>query len=372
MVSDQDECESGQSGDVEEDEITIEEVEALLAGDADEETTSESEPGESEMDSPSGIPDSERVPLDEIKEQVDCVMTSFFDAANAMGTWYPLLEELDIPLPQTELIPLEDATHAYLGIPKGELTPIFMTEDPRPKLDFMGQPELSPEELQELIEDDFDGGPVFVRSYHKSARHLDEQAGQITNPTIENIFHTIGALYDDHIMQNMPTGHGIAFREYLDLDFNPDGRATLHPEVRFFIDNGEVTYHWPRMSKETFESQTGSLEFYHEQVERIENDVDTLHEYAEQAAERFAPHAWSVDFVMDTDENWYCTDMAIDALYWNERHGKWNNMSEHEPGSEYNLEETVGAELPPPASPPESFPAWRDPELERKAFAETP
>jgi len=145
----------------------------------------------------------------------------------------------------------------------------------------------------------------------------------------------------------------------------PDGSRTFHPEVRFFIDDGDVKYHWPRMHKDSFEKETGDLEFYNEQVQRIEDNIDQLETYAERVAEQFTPYAWSVDFVMTTDGEWYLTDMAVDGMYWNAKEGQWSNMSEHETGSEYNLEETVGTELPPPESPPGGFPAWRDPQVER-------
>lgn len=54
---------------------------------------------------------------------------------------------------------------------------------------------------------------------------------------------------------------------------------------------------------------------------------------------------------MDTDGNWVATDMAVNALYYSEDKERWHNLSEHQEGSPYNLEEQLGDVFPEPELP---------------------
>jgi len=314
-----------------------------------------------------------RVPLKDIKPQTDAVITSFFDAALSMKTWYPTLDETSAPTPDTVLINLPNSQIKYLHMSKDELAALLLSEDTDSKLDFYGRPDVSFEKIQACIHSDFGGGPVFLRSFYKSARHLGDAAGKIEDNTTSSIKDTLAELFDDHLMQKMPHGRGIAIREYLDIDFKP-GRGsnvinadeTFHPEVRFFIEDGEILYHYPRMNKDRFEHEFGNLELYREQVTRIEDAIPELAEYAEDIADAFTPHSWSVDFLMDTTGDWYCTDMAVNGLYWNEKDSEWHNLSAHEDGNPHNLAQKIGTDLPAPESHPEGFFAWRDPAIETR------
>lgn len=315
------------------------------------------------------IDPSDRVPLDEIKAESDCMITSFFDHANSMDIWFEVLQRTEnVPYPETVMVDVECGFKNIL-VPMDELAPLFLSEDPDLKISFL-KPEESVDNIATAVQTELGNGPVFVRSFAKSAEHLDE-FGVINTVTGDSVKASMAGILDDHTMSRLPV-HGFAFREYLDLDFNPTESVTgfnkpsLHPEVRFFIDGdaNEVMYWWPRMHKETFVRETGDESFYCEQVERIDNAIDLLTGYAQDVADVFKAGSWSVDFVQTTDGDWYCTDMALNALYFNEEIGKWNNMSEHETGTPHNLEETVGTELPPPESHPDGYPGWRLPQVE--------
>ena len=315
----------------------------------------------------------DRVPLDEIKEQTDAILTSFFDNALSMEIWYPKLEEeTNVPTPETFLVELTNSSQAYLHMPETERNMILMDEDTQRKMDFFGTPLPSYEQICDAMEEQLNGTPVFLRSFYKSANTLGDEGTFINEASEQAIKQNLVTLFDSHIMQNMPHGKGVAFREKLDLEFYPDhleredttGNTTFHPEVRFFVEDGEILYHFPRMNKDNFLNEFDNLDFYNKQVSKIEDDIEYLEPLAKEVAKAFAPHSWSVDFIQDTTGDWYCTDMAINAMYWNEKEHRWHNMSSHEDGNKHNLAETVGTTLPAPESPPNGFPAWRTPRIE--------
>ena len=47
---------------------------------------------------------------------------------------------------------------------------------------------------------------------------------------------------------------------------------------------------------------------------------------AEKVAEEFDNSTWAVDFVMDTNGNWYCLEMNLNGVRWSDELGKWMNM----------------------------------------------
>jgi len=195
-----------------------------------------------------------------------------------------------------------------------------------------------------------DNKQAFLRSDYKSATNLGDGNHIEANSQAE-IVRTVMHQLQDRLMAKMPPFTPLPIREHLDLDFYPDGRYTLHPEVRFFVADGEVPYHFPRVDKETFARATDGVEHYARVINAIDNSVDQLYEWASRAAQEFDDASWSLDFVMDTDDNWFATDMALNTLYYSSEKNRWHNLSEHDTESPYNLEEHVGDTFPEPEIP---------------------
>jgi hypothetical protein len=239
---------------------------------------------------------------------------SFHDERLDMAYWFPKLRDIDVPTPESQPLPIESR------------------EDKPPTWDTSL--------VSEIVENL--GGEAFARSGYKSAQMSVEDGSHIHSPTKTEVDRTLRELVSQHIMMQMPLGESLWLREWLDLDWNAYGREQMNPEVRTFIRDGEIVCYHPRL--EGFEGRSedrSSAEMYIEnawprEVEHGFRDHEGLVVYAERVAEEFDGW-WSVDFVMDRNKDWWCTDMAIDALY--ERDGEKRSISAHPGDCEHDVKE---------------------------------
>jgi len=232
----------------------------------------------------------------------------FHDERIAMGYWFPKLQQANVRVPVTEPLPLD------------------FDED--------GSPEWDTEVAAEIVENL--GAEAFVRTEFKSAQMHLEEGSHIHSAEADEIDRTLMELVSQQAMMQMPLGEKLYLREWLDLDWNSYARNSLHPEVRAFIRDGEVVCHHPRLE---WDDDEAAGVVYSEQAEDlIERDWnDEIRPMAERVAEEFDGDGWfSVDFVCTTDYEWYCTDMALDALY--ERDGEVRGISEHPGNCEHDVE----------------------------------
>ncbi len=272
----------------------------------------------------------------------------FFDERNRLSHWFPRLETVDIPTIRTEILELKNSSGKEF-LEEEDLDPvqIVMTENPELVFGFFGTPDF---EAIEAFVEDTDNEQAFLRSDYKSATNLGD-ANHIRAGSKQEVMMTVMHQLQDRIMAEMPPFTPLAVRERLDLNFNPDGHYTLHPEVRFFLADGEVLYHFPRVDEEAFARASDGVAHYERVIDAIDSNIDQLYEWAYQAAQEFDGASWSLDFVMDTDGDWVATDMALNGLYYSYDKRRWHNLSEHDTGSPYNLEERVGEAFPEPDIP---------------------
>lgn len=219
---------------------------------------------------------------------------------NCLDCWFPRLDT-EINLPETFII-------------KG-----YREDSGMPKFDIDRVKEV----LSKLK------GDVFLRSNLGSAAHLDKasflnssmNSSVVEEILMENVFHT-------EIEQNLYMGKEptIVLREKLSLDFKENsknhGSEESHPHARFFIRNGEVKSWYNRINS----SNDDVVEFSRR---KIGDNLKELERWAKVAAKNFGL-PYSIDFVMDTNDNWYCIDMALDGIYWNSKKDKWHEISAHE------------------------------------------
>lgn len=173
---------------------------------------------------------------------------------------------------------------------------------------------------------------AFVRGMYASAK-LDPVAGSHLHSQDRNdIRRTISELISQHIMMERPLGNRIAVREWIDLDYCPrsERRHQHKTEVRYFIDGGEILYRFPGESEFTAKNLVcGDLFSYVR--EDLESGVEYPDDLAGRVAREFDELSWSVDFVRDAKTGeWFCPDMGLNGLYWNETQEKWVSISEHE------------------------------------------
>lgn len=236
----------------------------------------------------------------------------FHTDKNDMSYWFPRLKEADVPIPETYEIEIED-------------------------IDRENEEFIYDLDKAERIVSGW-GGDAFLRSGYKSAQ-VSPEGGIIR--TVHDIDSAIEELFFQHMMMSMPTGGSVWFRELLDLEHCHYCQGNLVPECRVFIRDGEVVCHHPRLEtdfdrapdhhRETAEQWIEAAWDPDPPPEYADWENEDLKEYAQRVADVFEGN-WSVDFVQDINGDWWCTDMAVDALYdLSEHHGEegWETISDH-------------------------------------------
>lgn len=219
---------------------------------------------------------------------------------NTLMYWYPKVKSTSIKTPQTLILKGEREDS---GMPK------FDIEDIR-------------NVFSEIDDEIFIRGGLGSGSMNYISSEMDDS--EIEEIIMENIF-------EIEIQSNLFLGElpSLVFRKYLDLDFmdtnNIKDRET-HPHVRFFIRNGEIKASYNRVEAVSPQIIQNSEKF-------MENNIRKLRDWAREAANTFEL-PYSIDFIMDTNKEWYCIDMALDGLYWNTKHERWHEMSAHENNNE--------------------------------------
>lgn len=243
----------------------------------------------------------------------DVPTADFHDERIQLSWWYPRLKE-HVQTPET--FPLE-LDHSGEGMPEWDTT-----------------------RARKLV--GRLGREAFVRSDYKAAQNI-AAGSHIAADTESAIDETIAELLAQHTMMRMPVTDRVWIRELLDLNWNLYDRHAMHPEVRAFVRDGDVVCHHPRLEW----ADRADEEYVDLAESRIEQDWERkIQPMAEAAATELDGEGWfSVDFVCTTDYEWYCTDVAVDALYdASERGGSregWQNISAHPEDCEHDLEAMI-------------------------------
>lgn len=238
---------------------------------------------------------------------------------NRLDYWFPRLRELDVRVPETFVIDLD---------PSGRGFPTVDANEVRSELDARGWDR------------------AFVRSMYKHAE-LDPRAGSfVPRPDPETIQRTVESLVAQHERMDMPLGGSLAFREWLDFDYSPCAvSAHNRHEIRFFVDRGDVLYHFPT-ADELADSNLDCDALYSYVREMLESGIDAPIEGAELVAAAFDEYSWHVDFDLTSHGTWYCVDMGINGVYFNGREQRWMNISQHEADSVHSPEARLGEGFP--------------------------
>ncbi|WP_153952960.1 hypothetical protein [Halosegnis longus] len=240
-------------------------------------------------------------------------LADFLSPYNQMQYWYNELTETDVPVPETRTVSVIESVTG---------TPTYDTDEVIDVVDELG-------------------GTAFVRSEYKASYTARQSKIPDTNP--ENVEYWMTEFLSTLAMQGLPVGEQLWLREWLDLDWAGDDLDPWHPEIRAFIDDGEVLCWHLRDADELHNADeivedvglspsmnpVGSLRAW-----LAPDWEETVSEYAQAVADQFEG-SWSVDFVKTTDGDWYCTDMALRAL--TPVSGEWNEMSGHPGNCEHQL-----------------------------------
>jgi hypothetical protein len=244
-------------------------------------------------------------------------IVSFADDRLRIDHWYPRLEPLTVRTLETVFVDIETKAS--------------------------GQPVWDDDAVRTAAQGLSETPPVFVRTMYKAALSSVAEGSTIGSYTPEAIQETLSALFLDLFGTPYPHGERLALREYVDLDRAPDTRVSGHPELRAYLRDGEVVQSASRSDVDTElfpDVHSQMLDSLDEHEVRVEPQL-------ERVAEAFAEAPWCVDFVLTTDDEWVCTDMSLDGVWFDLRDETWKALSYHPPDSVCNPLDEYGAVLPP-------------------------
>ena len=219
---------------------------------------------------------------------------------NRFSSYWPTLKRLEIPTPDTKLIPLKSEDD---GTATWDTNRIVATME------------------------DWDTNRAFIRSDYKAAPQRLNKGSYINSLDKEEIDQTVTSLLTQLSANKWDHGGVLILREWLDLNFcMKRSHTSCHPEVRVFVEGGDILGITPiQISSESI----CNLQYNHLASVLEEADCGTPRRYARTVADSFTQRTWAVDFVMDTNNDWYCTEMGLNAVRWFEKENRWINHCDH-------------------------------------------
>lgn len=243
------------------------------------------------------------------------IIATFDDERHRFDHYWTRLRDSDVPTPETLLLDLD-------GDDSGD-TPTWDTDAI----------------VEWMAAHEFDR--AFVRSQHKSATKRFREGSFIERRDPEVIDRTIRSLLNQHIQDGWPHGGGLVVREWLDIDFcRFPTHDNCRPEVRFFLDDGEVIGEYPVIEEATF-TCPGHYEYLTDVLSAIDPSVPR--HYATDLATTFDDLPWAADMVMDTHGEWYCIELNLNAIRWADEIDGWANTCGHGPLEPWGPLETHSA-----------------------------
>jgi len=217
---------------------------------------------------------------------------------SSMNFWYPLIKNLNIPMPKTE-IPVTKSFWAWVGI-LDEIDPLS-------------------EEDKQAIRDaavKVGGYPVFMRSDYCSGKHDFERTCYVKDE--KHVISQIWGLVEDNCCKDLMM-ESIIIREYIQpaSKFKAFSGLPIAPERRYFVRDGDVVCHhpyWPEDAilfwQSTKPEPKGWQVKLAEMNSESEEEIILLSGYAEQIVQVLGDK-WSIDFMLGRDGIWYMIDMAL-------------------------------------------------------------
>ena len=211
----------------------------------------------------------------------------------SMLHWFPLLSNLDIPQPETEIV----------RIPNDTLRKVVDV--------YSSTTHLTAESVISEILAKMSPFPIFLRTDMSSQKEMFKKTCRL--PNRESLFGHILEIINANIESGI-TDNALVFRKWLDLDagFYAFDGLPIAVEARAYIKDGIVTViepYWTE-SKITNPKNTRWKEILKHQNDTISTSKDTLLQYSNTVGTKFQRGRWSVDFALGRDGNWYLIDMG--------------------------------------------------------------
>lgn len=161
---------------------------------------------------------------------------------------------------------------------------------------------------------------AFIRGMQKAAPDGIGRGSVIQKPTDSEIDKTVSSLLNQLRLSEWSHGGKIAVRELLDTRFCMGSNHYMcHPEIRYITEGGDVLCKIP-------EDVSVNCVQQYEYLDETIQSAETPDHLAKKVADEFDKSTWAVDFVMDTSGDWYCLEMNLNGVRWNEEDEKWMNI----------------------------------------------
>lgn len=221
---------------------------------------------------------------------------------NSLLVWWPAIKDLGIPVPRTEIIPIDRANIMEAYEDRSKLNPI-------------------PIIAAECIAEKF-GFPVFLRTDLSSGKHDWERTCFV--PDKSSLSEHVVELCLAHEMWTLIglDYQALVIREFLHLEtaFTAfSGNMPINKEFRFFVRDGAVVCHhfyWPEEAFNQHPARMAHEPEWREKLRSLSELSDweylLLEDYAKRAGTAVGGF-WSVDFAKTAKGTWYLIDMALGA-----------------------------------------------------------
>ncbi|MBU0894480.1 MAG: ATP-grasp domain-containing protein [Nanoarchaeota archaeon] len=242
---------------------------------------------------------------------------------NSLLYWFPKIKNLEIPIPRTEIIRLNDNEKKEYYEGEGDFFNLDRIE----------------REVRHLIESKF-SLPVFLRTDELSAKHSWKDTcylnnfSELKNHLAELVIHNKLADF-----LGLPL-EAIVVREFIPMDtgFNAfSGEMPVNPERRYFVEDGKLLCHHAYWIEKAVEKGTLSTllpENWKAIVSKMNyegEEVNLLTQYSKKVSQNVYGY-WGVDFCKAKDGRWILIDMALGNDSWHPFDCPNSNMppEEHE------------------------------------------
>lgn len=215
--------------------------------------------------------------------------------------WYPILEDIGIPVPKTIFIHLDSRERRML-------------------CDYTKPKEIDRfiKELKNAIE--IVGLPAFLRTEGHSDKHNWKETCFIENTDEKYLFYHLFKLAEFSECADIENGDPYHFwmvREMIPTEkiFEAFNGFPVVREMRYFVKNGKIEckhHYWP---KDVFNKKVD----YEKLVNVPKTEIEELDKMACYVSSCFSGY-WSVDFLRDKNGKWWCTDMALGERSYHEKH----------------------------------------------------
>ena len=215
---------------------------------------------------------------------------------SSMEYWYPLIKDLPIPQPKTEIVLHKNYSDWWSLLDGAPLE----------------------KEDKTIIEEAGDrmGYPLFLRTDLCSGKHDYLKTCYVRKK--EELASHVFRLVDDNCSKDLDFT-SFALREFIELDwqFKAFNGLPIAPERRYFIEHGQVLEHYPYWPLDAIHSpdRTTWPGLLRDMSYESAEEMDCLIQYSLKVCD-VVPGYWSVDFAKGRDGTWYLLDMAEGDKSW--------------------------------------------------------